>query len=208
MTTQATGERVNQKERTRRALLDAGRRLLDTGDGGYPSIEEVAEEALVSRATAYRYFPSSVDLMCDLYFDSATTGEEAIFGHADDPEDLGERLALVAESTNEFLFEDMLATHLAVKQAADRWLDREGDIEPHEIRPGRRLPLIDQALAPWHDRLDETTRARLRSALALTIGTESAVALRDVAGLDAESARAVASWATQALVEAALRESA
>ena len=42
----------------------------------------------------------------------------------------------------------------------------------------------------------------------MTLGTEAAMALRDVVGLDAAEARKVASWASRALVEAALAESA
>ncbi|MFN3628321.1 MAG: TetR family transcriptional regulator, partial [Parvibaculum sp.] len=47
--------RANQKRRTRKDLLQAAARLLK--EGRNPSLEEIAEEALVSRATAYRYFP-------------------------------------------------------------------------------------------------------------------------------------------------------
>src|ERR1019366_10595482 len=46
-----------QKARTRRALLDAATQLIR--DGKPPSMPEVAEAALVSPATAYRYFPSA-----------------------------------------------------------------------------------------------------------------------------------------------------
>src|SRR5580692_6671638 len=49
--------RVRQKARTRRALLDAATQLIR--DGKPPSMPEVAEAALVSPATAYRYFPSA-----------------------------------------------------------------------------------------------------------------------------------------------------
>ena len=51
-----TPGRPNQRSRTRKDLLDAASRLLK--QGRRPTLEEVAEEARVSRATAYRYFPS------------------------------------------------------------------------------------------------------------------------------------------------------
>ena len=51
-----TAGRPNQRRRTRKDLLDAATRLMR--QGRKPSLEEVAEEALVSRATAYRYFAS------------------------------------------------------------------------------------------------------------------------------------------------------
>ena len=52
---EATG-RTTQKARTRPALIDAARRLLAAGRT--PSVEDAAEAAAVSRATAYRYFPN------------------------------------------------------------------------------------------------------------------------------------------------------
>ena len=44
----------NQELRTRKDLLLAARRLLK--QGLRPTMDEVAKEALISRATAYRYF--------------------------------------------------------------------------------------------------------------------------------------------------------
>jgi AcrR family transcriptional regulator len=52
---------VNQKRRTRAALVEAAQRLLD--QGRTPTVADVADEALVSRATAYRYFPSQEHLL-------------------------------------------------------------------------------------------------------------------------------------------------
>ena len=47
--------RANQLRRTRKDLLDAAARL--TRQGRNPSLDEVAAEAMVSLATAYRHFP-------------------------------------------------------------------------------------------------------------------------------------------------------
>ena len=55
--------RPNQRSRTRKDLLRAAARLMKHGQN--PSLEEVATEALVSRATAYRYFPSVEALLVD-----------------------------------------------------------------------------------------------------------------------------------------------
>ncbi|HET6470955.1 MAG TPA: TetR family transcriptional regulator, partial [Pseudomonadales bacterium] len=48
--------RHNQRRRTRKDLLTAAATLMRSG--AKPSLEAVAEAAMVSRATAYRYFPS------------------------------------------------------------------------------------------------------------------------------------------------------
>ena len=53
--------RANQKTRTRRAIIDACRELVRTGSD--VTMPEVARRALVSEATAYRYFPDLVSLL-------------------------------------------------------------------------------------------------------------------------------------------------
>ena len=55
-----TGGRVNQKARTRAAILDAAIEILR--EGREPTVPEAAERARVSPATAYRYFTSAEDL--------------------------------------------------------------------------------------------------------------------------------------------------
>ena len=61
--------RPNQKTRTRKDLLQAASLLMK--QGRTPTLEEVAEEALVSRATAYRYFPNVDALMVEAWVDVA-----------------------------------------------------------------------------------------------------------------------------------------
>ena len=70
MTGPSQDARPNQKARTRKDLLQAAARLL--GKGRKPSLEEVAAEALVSRATAYRYFPDLNALLVEAAIDVAS----------------------------------------------------------------------------------------------------------------------------------------
>lgn len=69
--------RANQKRRTRKDLLQAAARLMK--EGRTPSLEEIAEEALVSRATAYRYFPNVEALLIEAPLDLALPDEEQMF---------------------------------------------------------------------------------------------------------------------------------
>ena len=57
----AKGERASQRQRTRHDLLQAASRLMSQGQ--LPKLAEVAKEAMVSRATAYRYFSSDEALL-------------------------------------------------------------------------------------------------------------------------------------------------
>src|SRR6201987_1243615 len=61
MTTQSAAGRGNQKQRTRTAILDAAGELIQTS--AEVTMPLVARAALVSEATAYRYFPDLVTLL-------------------------------------------------------------------------------------------------------------------------------------------------
>ncbi|WP_189342209.1 TetR family transcriptional regulator, partial [Mesorhizobium sp. M2A.F.Ca.ET.067.02.1.1] len=58
---QAPAVEKGARARTRRLMLETATRLMQSGMT--PSVSEVAEAAEVSRATAYRYFPSQAALV-------------------------------------------------------------------------------------------------------------------------------------------------
>src|SRR5437660_8081992 len=82
-----TRERLDQKLRTRALLLQAARELVS--EGKTPSIAAVADAAMVSRATAYRYFPNPEVLLAEVPLDMAVPTVGSLFdGDAPtDPED-------------------------------------------------------------------------------------------------------------------------
>src|SRR4051812_26045566 len=83
--------RANQRLRTRKDLLAAAARLLKAGHS--PDMDAVAREAMVSRATAYRYFPSVEALLVEAPLDGAVPDPDAVFtGDAStDPADRADR---------------------------------------------------------------------------------------------------------------------
>src|SRR6478735_8205780 len=81
--------RVAQKRRTHEALVAAARDLVARGET--PTVEAVAEAASISRATAYRYFPSQRSLLAAAHPETATTS--LLPEHA--PDDVRERLDIV-----------------------------------------------------------------------------------------------------------------
>src|SRR5579862_8271834 len=142
MTTQtpapATAGRANQKARTRAAIVRAVQDL--ARDGAEITMPSVARAALVSEATAYRYFPDLVSLLL-----------ESDLGVWPDP---AEALAPVAASADpvervgyaaEVLFTGILARQSAVRAMIAASVTRP-DVAAQ--RPGHRFALIDHALAP------------------------------------------------------------
>lgn len=70
-------------------------------------------------------------------------------------------------------------------------------------RQNRRTPLIEAALEPARKQFKPAALKTLSKALALIIGTEAIVVIKDVLQVDDSNARKVKRWAIRALVEAA-----
>ncbi len=190
--------------RTRRLMLDTAMRLMQ--DGMIPSVTDVAEAAGVSRATAYRYFPSRAALV-----------------HAAVDEGLGPILQWRSESDDaEERVADLLATSLprisayestfkaALMLSLEQWGRKQagtlGD-EPR-FKRGHRTAVLQQALQPLKGTLDARELRRLAKALSLVYGLEVLLVLKDIWGSSAKETRDIAQWAARALVRAAVAEKA
>lgn len=204
MTDTSPSARRNQRLRTRKDLLAAAARLL--ADGCAPTMAEVAEAALVSRATAYRYFPSLEALLAEAPLEGQVPDPQTLFDSAA-PADPGTRVAEAEAALYEMVCRNELKLRTMLAHSIARGADsrRSGDVP---IRQNRRMALIEAALAPARNRFKPEIYDELCAALALMFGPESLIVFRDVLCLKERKARAVKSWAVRALVREALRESA
>lgn len=193
---------TNRQRRTRKDLLQAGARLVQ--DGTTPSMDEVAEAALVSRATAYRYFPNVEALLVEAALDTAVPDPHSLFAEdgSSDPE---QRVDRAEAALHEMVIRNEVPLRLMLIQSLQQALKGADSTVP--IRQNRRIPLIEAALRPARGRLAPEVYDRLCAALAMIFGTESMVVFRDVLRIDPDRARDVKSWALTVLVRAALAES-
>jgi AcrR family transcriptional regulator len=192
-------ERPNQRRRTRKELLRAAARLMQ--QGRHPSLEEIAEEALVSRATAYRYFANAEALLLEASLDVVIPEAPQLFGGrvSNDP-------VARLEKVDTALHDMILANEAPLRMMLVHTLMRgtkDGDAGDVPTRQNRRTPLIEAALAPAKDQFKPGALKSLSNALALIIGTEAMVVFKDVLQLDDAEARKVKRWAIRALVDAA-----
>jgi AcrR family transcriptional regulator len=193
--------RPNQKLRTRKDLLDAAARLMRSG--AKPTLEEVAQEALVSRATAYRYFPSTEALLLEAAVHVAVPGPEELFADVQDA-DPATRLLRVADALHATLAANEPALRLMLASILEQ--GAAGGAPELPARQNRRSPLIEAALAPAAGRMAPQARVLLSQAVALVVGIEGLVAAKDVLGLDDAATRRLKRWMITSLAEAALRE--
>lgn len=194
-------QRPNQRTRTRKDLLQAAWRLMK--QGRKPSLEEIAEEALVSRATAYRYFPKLDTLLLEATLDVAIPGPAEILGE-DAPEDPVSRLERVDTALHDMVLANEAPLRMMLAQSLERGLIGAGGAAL-PARQNRRTPLIEAALHPARRQFRPAELKLLSKALALIIGPEAMVVCKDVLELEDAEARKVKRWAIRALVEAALR---
>jgi AcrR family transcriptional regulator len=183
MPTTVNAGRANQKARTRAAIIDACREL--TRSGAEVTMPKVAERALVSEATAYRYFPDLVSLL-----------REALAGLWPDP---AEALAPVAASDDPVERVVFACGYLLRRVHAYQGSVRAmiaGTITtprtPASLRPGYRFGLIDCALAPFADRLTPDAMTSLNQDLAIVLSAEAFFTLTDLCGLTPDDAIASA----------------
>jgi AcrR family transcriptional regulator len=198
--------RVNQRHRTRKDLLAAASRLLKRGRT--PDMDDVAKEAMVSRATAYRYFPTIEQLLVEAPLDGAVPDPQDVF-NGDASTDPAQRVDKAEAVLHEMCYRN--AAQLRVMLAASLERTTKGAngaaADGIPVRQNRRSPLIEAALAPSRDRFTDATYKKLCAALALIFGTESMIVFEDVLGLDEKTARKVKSWAIKTLVRSAMEES-
>lgn len=188
--------RDRQRQRTRKDLLQAAARLM--AEGKSPALEEVAEAAMVSRATAYRYFPGLDALLVEAALDVAMPEPSVLSGGS---RDLGERLRRVDDAIDSVVSANEAPLRTMMVHALQRRLRGE-DALP--VRQNRRLPLIEAAIAGTDQAMSPEARTRLAQAMALIVGTESMIVCKDVLQISDGEAREVRRWAIDALAAAAL----
>ena len=195
--------RVNQKRRTRAALVGAAKELLQQGTT--PTVAQAAEAALVSRTTAYRYFPTQESLLLEVAVDIDVHEVEALVNAPVDADHVADRTVAIVDSLNRHVFADEVRFRTLARLYLDQWLAAvaAGDDAP-VVREGRRRRWLAQALEPVADRLAPGELDRLTAALSLLTGAEAMVVLRDVCQLGPDEALGVTSWAARTLLEAAL----
>jgi AcrR family transcriptional regulator len=206
--------RVNQKRRTRAAILAAAVELLEQGQS--PTVAEVADAALVSRATAYRYFPTQEYLLFEAALETTRSDIDRELEENTLPEDPDARLEILIDALQkriigkEAAFRTMLSLSLEQfpgEEVAEKGEHYRGEspLSPR-LRGGGRVRWIKKALAPVEGRLEEQAFRRLVSALSLCMGIEALVVLRDVCALEPSEAEEVLRWAARTLLRSSLAE--
>src|SRR5918998_2053751 len=143
----------NVRRRTRGAMIDAATRLVR--EGASPSVTEVADAAGVSRATAYRYFPTQESLLAEVIVPDleAALAAEAL------PEDLESRFGAAFAPIWSSYIEHEAAYRTMLRRGLERppgeSIERGEAEEVGSIRAGRRVGGVRKAIDATHQREGE-----------------------------------------------------
>ncbi|MGQ0832776.1 MAG: TetR/AcrR family transcriptional regulator [Microthrixaceae bacterium] len=189
--------RTAQKRRTREALVAAAREMV--AEGMTPTVEAAAAGALISRTTAYRYFPSQRALLAAAHPETAA---ESLLPE-NPPSDAGARLDLVVDAFTRMIVdtEAQQRTMLRLSLEAD-----PAERSELPLRQGRAIGWIEEALAPLEPDLTGPQRHRLAIAIRATTGIEALAWLTDVAGLSRDDAVGLMRWSARGLLGAAVAD--
>jgi AcrR family transcriptional regulator len=173
--------------------------------GKNSSVSDAAVAAAVSRATAYRYFPTQSALI------------EAVVDHALGPilewdstsTDAEERVFDLLASSSTRILEFEATFKAALGLSLEQWAQARSNLVPsgRQFRRGHRIDLLEKALSPLRDKLSPAQFGKLAKALSLTFGLEVILVLRDIWKVEVAEMQDVAIWAARSLVRAALAES-
>ncbi|MGD0701182.1 MAG: TetR/AcrR family transcriptional regulator [Trebonia sp.] len=179
----APGGRANQKARTRAAILESCGELVRSG--AEVSMPEVAARAMVSEATAYRYFPDLISLLQEALAGLWPTAERALAPVADSRDPV-ERVTFACQ----YLLRGVHAYQGGVRAMISHTITAPAEAR---TRPGIRFGLIDYALAPFAapgspGGLVPSAMTRLKQDLAVVVSAEAFFVLTDLCGLAPDDA--------------------
>ncbi len=195
------GKRSGPKERTWRLMREAARELLRTG--GPLTVPAAAELAGVSRATAYRYFPTNdavvLHATMSLADDPLEDPDWAMSSGASSRE-VDARAADLVRATGAWAFahETELRTML--------YLSLEPGTEHAKLRREltNRGRWITALLEDLPSDVPRDARDRLAAALVSLFGSDAIVWTTDMADLPRDQAIDLLAWMAQVLVKATL----
>ena len=192
--------RVDQKRRTRDALVAAARDLVARGLS--PTVEEAAEAASISRTTAYRYFPNQRALLAAAHPETVVTS----LLPADAPDDVATRLDLVIDGFLRMIVDNEAQQRTMLKLSLTADPEQRSQLP---LRQGRAIKWIEDALAPVlaDGRMSVAEVHRLALAIRSATGIEALAWLTDIGGLSRADATDLMRWSAQAMLHAALDRS-
>jgi len=185
--------RSNQKKKTRARILNAAKKLMS--DVRQVSLEEVADEAKISRATIYRYF-TNIDMLfteasLDIHFLTPVQLHDKV---KDWP--LDECILFIQDYYNnmaqehELIFRRYLSATIIESFESNK-----------KIRGARRVEAMALALEPYKTQISKIDLENLKNISTILMGIESIIVSKDVCRLENKQTNETLKWAIEMILK-------
>ena len=190
--------RVDQKLKTRTVILQSAKKLMALKKK--ITLEHVANDASVSRATIYRYFPNVDILLNEASLDiHHLTPDELIKEMGSLP--IEDRILFIQRYYNqvaqdhEILFRRYLSTVLAESTSSKK-----------KLRGSRRKDAMIKVTNPFSKQLTKKERKNLVNIASVLMGIDSFITAKDVCGLDSEEAKSMLEWGLKMIMKGMIKD--
>ncbi len=193
------------RARTRRLLIDTAIQLFDSG--ACPTVTELAQHANLSRATAYRYFPTQTALI------SAMAAEtlNPVISWQPTQQGAWERIDELLSFALPHMLKHEGALRAAQHLMLTGWSQTQSDavdILPARdtLARGKRLAMLNRVVEPLHQEMSPRLVERVVRALSLVYCSELFLVMKDVWGCDNDELQETGKWIARAIIQQARAE--
>lgn len=185
--------RVKQKLKTRGAILAAAKRLMKKSQK--ITLEDVANEADISRATIYRYF-SNIDLLVmEASLDIQHASAEEI-QHETNQFSLVDRILYIQEHYNTLAQKNEKSFRRYLSAALSASISKK-----KKVRGARRVASLKKSLEPFKSRMSKDEYEKLIHIASVLMGIDALIVTKDVCGLDNEQSSELLKWGIEMILK-------
>jgi len=187
--------RKTQKLKTRDKILRSTQKLLEKNKD--ISLEDVAKEADISRATIYRYYSSIDVLAAEAVLDLNTKSSEDLYDEVAG-KDLEEAILSMQDYYNQLTIdnESGFRKYMSVVLNND---------QSDKMRGARRKISLMMLLENKAQQMSAEDKENLANIATVLMGVEAFVVTKDVCGLNNEESKKLLNWGMEKLLESILK---
>lgn len=174
--------------------------------GRVPSVAELASEAGISRATAYRYFPTQSDLMTA----AVDASLQPIVNWEPHSETIPERIGELLEFACPLILKHEGALRLALLVSLQQWATECASPEKRGKKwiPGIRCKeMLTKAMGPLNDHWTPEMGGKVLAACSLLYSAESLLMIKDAWNMNNQQVTQLMQWMGKAVLNQAMAES-
>ena len=201
--TQNISEYKGTRKRTYILLVTTALDLFEKG--AMPSVSELAFEAGVSRATAYRYFPTQSDLITATV--NASLGP--ILTWRPQSEKTSERIDELLRYAFPRMFEHEGVLRAALQVSLQQWASDRSSLQNVDVpkvkrlQRGNRKDILSMVTTPMKGEYPQETIDKVIKAFSVIYGSEIFLVLKDIWMLDNQQVTEIAQWMAKAVINQA-----